>query len=177
MKPSNVQALKWQARRDSNPQHPVLETGALAVRATGLHAQKTQILLFGFLVWSVLTAEAAVFAELQLLWFCFLIFGCCIIPLFAFGAGEGNDVSHCSILLFYRLLRMVLRTSCLIYSIIELTTPAPTVRPPSRMAKRSPSSMAIGVIRLTVMATLSPGITISVPAGSSAMPVTSVVRK
>src|SRR5438445_2451259 len=27
----------WQARRDSNPQHPVLETGALAVRATGLH--------------------------------------------------------------------------------------------------------------------------------------------
>src|SRR5438093_7614028 len=26
----------WQARRDSNPQHPVLETGALAVRATGL---------------------------------------------------------------------------------------------------------------------------------------------
>ena len=30
--------VKWQARRDSNPQHPVLETGALAVRATGLQA-------------------------------------------------------------------------------------------------------------------------------------------
>src|SRR5439155_26996024 len=29
-------ARAWQARRDSNPQHPVLETGALAVRATGL---------------------------------------------------------------------------------------------------------------------------------------------
>jgi hypothetical protein len=27
---------KWQARRDSNPHHPVLETGALAVGATGL---------------------------------------------------------------------------------------------------------------------------------------------
>ena len=27
---------RWQARRDSNPQHPVLETGALPVRATGL---------------------------------------------------------------------------------------------------------------------------------------------
>ena len=26
----------WQARRDSNPQHPVLETGALPIRATGL---------------------------------------------------------------------------------------------------------------------------------------------
>jgi hypothetical protein len=30
-------SYNWQARRDSNPQHPVLETGALAVRATGLH--------------------------------------------------------------------------------------------------------------------------------------------
>src|SRR5512137_289129 len=27
---------KWQARRDSNPQHPDLESGALAIRATGL---------------------------------------------------------------------------------------------------------------------------------------------
>ena len=27
----------WQARRDSNPQHPVLETGALPIRATGLY--------------------------------------------------------------------------------------------------------------------------------------------
>src|SRR4029079_9285564 len=30
----------WQARRDSNPQHPVLETGALPVGATGLHIAK-----------------------------------------------------------------------------------------------------------------------------------------
>jgi hypothetical protein len=30
--------MTWQARRDSNPQHPVLETGALAVRATGLYS-------------------------------------------------------------------------------------------------------------------------------------------
>jgi hypothetical protein len=29
--------INWQARRDSNPQHPDLESGALAVRATGLH--------------------------------------------------------------------------------------------------------------------------------------------
>ena len=29
--------IKWQARRDSNPHHPDLESGALAVRATGLH--------------------------------------------------------------------------------------------------------------------------------------------
>ena len=37
--------------------------------------------------------------------------------------------------------------------------------------------MAIGAIRATVMLMLSPGITISVPAGSSIEPVTSVVRK
>ncbi|MBP1689926.1 MAG: hypothetical protein H6Q34_499, partial [Deltaproteobacteria bacterium] len=32
------------------------------------------------------------------------------------------------------------------YARIFVTTPAPTVRPPSRMAKRNPSSIAIGVI-------------------------------
>jgi hypothetical protein len=45
------------------------------------------------------------------------------------------------------------------------------------MAKRSFSSMAIGTISSTSIATLSPGITISVPSGSVTMPVTSVVRK
>jgi len=34
------------------------------------------------------------------------------------------------------------------HSTILATTPAPTVRPPSRMAKRNPSSIAIGEIRL-----------------------------
>jgi hypothetical protein len=52
------------------------------------------------------------------------------------------------------------------YSMILATTPAPTVRPPSRMAKRSFSSMAIGTISSTSIDTLSPGITISVPSGS-----------
>jgi len=63
------------------------------------------------------------------------------------------------------------------HSITFVTTPAPTVRPPSRMAKRNPSSIAIGAISATVICTLSPGITISVPLGSSTAPVTSVVRK
>src|SRR5262245_13480412 len=67
--------------------------------------------------------------------------------------------------------------SSILYSMIDATTPAPTVRPPSRMAKRSFSSMAIGTISSTVMAMLSPGITISVPSGSCTTPVTSVVRK
>jgi hypothetical protein len=67
------------------------------------------------------------------------------------------------------------RSGC--YSTILVTTPAPTVRPPSRMAKRCFSSIAIGVISSTSTATLSPGITISVPSGSVTTPVTSVVRK
>ena len=62
-------------------------------------------------------------------------------------------------------------------SMTGATTPAPTVRPPSRMAKRSFSSMAIGTISVTSIAMLSPGITISVPSGSVTTPVTSVVRK
>src|SRR5271157_2163744 len=63
------------------------------------------------------------------------------------------------------------------YSVIETTTPEPTVRPPSRMAKRSFSSIAIGTISATSIVTLSPGITISVPSGKCTTPVTSVVRK
>ena len=63
------------------------------------------------------------------------------------------------------------------YSMISATTPAPTVRPPSRIAKRSSLSIAIGVISVTTISMLSPGITISVPSGSSTFPVTSVVRK
>ena len=63
------------------------------------------------------------------------------------------------------------------YLRILMTVPAPTVRPPSRIAKRRPSSMAIGWIRLTVISVVSPGMTISVPSGSEMTPVTSVVRK
>jgi hypothetical protein len=45
------------------------------------------------------------------------------------------------------------------------------------MAKRSPASQAIAVMSSTSSAMLSPGITISVPSGRVATPVTSVVRK
>ena len=62
-------------------------------------------------------------------------------------------------------------------SMILVTTPEPTVRPPSRIAKRRPSSQAMGVIRVISMSMLSPGMTISTPSGSLMLPVTSVVRK
>ena len=58
-----------------------------------------------------------------------------------------------------------------------ITLPEPTVLPPSRIAKRSPCSIATGWISSTVISTLSPGMHISTPAGSSQTPVTSVVLK
>ena len=65
----------------------------------------------------------------------------------------------------------------LTYSMMLETTPEATVRPPSRIAKRRPSSIAMGVIRVISILMLSPGITISTPSGSLMVPVTSVVLK
>ncbi len=61
------------------------------------------------------------------------------------------------------------------YATILVTTPAPTVLPPSRIAKRLLSSRAIGPTSLTLKVTVSPGITISTPSASVTSPVTSVV--
>ena len=63
------------------------------------------------------------------------------------------------------------------YSKISPTTPEPTVRPPSRIAKRRPFSQAIGVMSSTFMLTLSPGRHISTSSGRLMIPVTSVVLK
>lgn len=63
------------------------------------------------------------------------------------------------------------------YSTIFVTTPEPTVLPPSRMAKRLPSCIAIPFCSSTSRETLSPGMHISAPPSSFAVPVTSVVRK
>ena len=63
------------------------------------------------------------------------------------------------------------------YSMMSITTPEPTVLPPSRIAKRRPFSIAMGVIRATVISTLSPGLHISTPSGREITPVTSVVLK
>src|SRR5205823_14340015 len=65
---------------------------------------------------------------------------------------------------------------CVGYLTTSVTTPAPTVLPPSRMANRSAGSMPIGSPRVMSITTLSPGITISTPSGSLTSPVTSVVR-
>jgi len=59
--------------------------------------------------------------------------------------------------------------------VISVIWPAPTVLPPSRIAKRRPTFIATGTINLTVIVKLSPGITISCPSGRKISPVTSVV--
>ncbi len=63
------------------------------------------------------------------------------------------------------------------YLMISEIVPAPTVLPPSRIAKRRPFSIATGVCSVIASSMLSPGMHISVPSGSFADPVTSVVRK
>ena len=63
------------------------------------------------------------------------------------------------------------------YSMTLETTPAPTVRPPSRIANLRPSSIAMGVMSEISILMLSPGMTISTPSGSLMVPVTSVVLK
>src|SRR3954470_3493019 len=65
----------------------------------------------------------------------------------------------------------------LAYSTIFVTTPEPTVLPPSRIAKRTPSSMAIGFDSSTEIRALSPAMHISARPSKFAAPVTSVVRK
>ena len=85
---------------------------------------------------------------------------------------------------FRGILRLDTMLSCdnksifrLYYSMIVATRPDPTVRPPSRIAKVRPCSIAIGWISSMVISTLSPGMHISVPSGRLITPVTSVVRK
>lgn len=63
------------------------------------------------------------------------------------------------------------------YSITLVTTPEPTVRPPSRIAKRLPSVIATVLPSSTSILTLSPGIHISTSPRRLIAPVTSVVRK
>jgi len=63
------------------------------------------------------------------------------------------------------------------YSTTSATRPEPIVRPPSRMAKVNPCSIATGLPNSTETVTRSPGITISMLSSRVREPVTSVVLK
>ena len=119
--------------------------------------------LFGFSMQRMGPAKRTVFTEYELVRSLPLILCRGIVAVLTLLAAQCNDIpsSH-------------LESP---YSMISLMTPAPTVRPPSRMANLSSFSIAMGVIKTTSIVTLSPGITISTPSGRVTTPVTSVVRK
>jgi len=120
---------------------------------------------------SVLPAEPTVLFDFQTGLFLFVL-GRRIIPVLATLAGKCDYDPH----VLFSPFNHFLFNHLTIYSIILVTTPAPTVLPPSRMANRKPSSIATGVISSTSKLALSPGITISIPSGNFTIPVTSVVR-
>src|SRR5262249_19039300 len=123
------------------------------------------------LVLRVLAAERAELLVLDPVRVQALVLGARVVAVLAVPAGERDDVAHFVPCPSLRAL------GCSRYATSSATTPAPTVRPPSRMAKRSSFSIAMGVISSISIVTLSPGMTISRPCGSFATPVTSVVRK
>ena len=149
--------------------------------------------LAGFPMHHMLTTKPTVFSKLKAIRRPTLILGGGIVPPPTAFARQDHHIPHNRISL--RVIRITSRpyvapSQSIInapppikalpltpYSEISLTTPAPTVRPPSRIANRNSFSIAIGVINSTDTDTLSPGITISVPSGNVTTPVTSVVRK
>ena len=138
--PPHPTRLRWQARRESNPQPADLESAALPIELLAFHSFHTSCL-------------------------------CRKRP--ACQRRRSRTAKKAVRLICQAALELPLFNQ----SRILATTPAPTVRPPSRIAKRRPSSIAIGAINSATKLMLSPGITISTPSGSSTAPVTSVVRK
>ncbi len=93
----------WQARRDSNPQHPDLESDALPLEllaCTNLHQSHRSVFetfenrLFCLFMNSVFSAESTIFIESQLIRSCPFILCCCIVSSFAFYTCKGNNYSH-----------------------------------------------------------------------------------
>src|SRR5262245_29548021 len=105
----------------------------------------------------MLAAEPAELRELEPIGRLLLVLRRAVVPPLALGARERDDVAHG-------------------YAMTSVTVPEPTVRPPSRMAKRAPCSSATGAISSPVVVVLPPGITISPPSGSFSVPVTSDER-
>ena len=153
------------------PPAPGFGVRCSTIRATGLSR------LFCFFVWGMCLAKCTVLLKLKLVRSIFFVFHCGVISSFASSTSKRHYISHIGILKTdYPSIKQCWGNQT-DYFIISATTPAPTVLPPSRIAKRSPASIAIGVISSAVTDTLSPGITISVPSGNVTTPVTSVVLK
>ena len=80
-----------------------MESGALAVRATGLHNERPRdVGLLRFLVNRMLTVKTTVFFKLKFVRGVSFIFGRRVIPLLTLGAGQGHNVAHAVFLKNYR---------------------------------------------------------------------------
>lgn len=118
----------WQDRQESNPQPPVLETGALPVELLSCNIISQRLAL---LVNCVFPAGGAELLQLHSVRMLAFVSGRSIITILTLFASQYDYISH---------------FDTLYYSMMEETTPLPMVCPPSRIAKRSPCSMAMGVI-------------------------------
>ncbi len=78
----------WQARRDSNPQPPVLETDALPIGATGLH-------LFDLFMNGVFAVKSTVLLDFHFGRFYFLVARRAVVLSLALGTLQMDDISHC----------------------------------------------------------------------------------
>src|SRR3954452_24131392 len=81
----------WQARRESNPQPPVLETGALPIELLAYTFIRQLLRSF---VSRVFPTEAAVLAEFQPLGRLLLVLRRAVVAPLTFEAREADDVSH-----------------------------------------------------------------------------------
>ena len=84
----------WQARRDSNPQHAVLETAALPIGATGLFYNFLNKPLSSFLVQSVLVAPLAILLELDTVGIVLLVLLGRVITALTFCARQCDQCTH-----------------------------------------------------------------------------------
>ena len=86
-------ATKWQARGDSNPQQPVLETDALPIGATGLR-------LLDLLMGRMLPVELAVLFKFHFGRFYLFITCCTVVLSFAFSTLKLDYISHFFFILY-----------------------------------------------------------------------------
>ena len=143
------------------PSRPVLETGSLPLAYS---PRQKPVISFLYAVYACRRRRKTFLSQ--------------VLSLFSCRARNDNSCFYrpCKPVLLL-LCRPLIFSSSTCYSTTSVTTPEPTVCPPSRTAKRTCFSSATGVISSTSTAMLSPGITISTPFGRLHMPVTSVVLK
>src|SRR5207237_2754612 len=82
-------------RRESNPQPPVLETGALPIELLSFETSiPSNLRLLGLAMTRMFAAVPAVLAHLEPLACLLLVLRRAVVPALTLGARQGDDVSH-----------------------------------------------------------------------------------